>query len=230
MEIGKFLNSQLGLLLLGLAFTSVAGGVFARWLQEKSWLRQTKVDLFRKRYEDGVLFLDHLSELIGKRSFALQRLLWAAARKHDQEAVGQLNRKYFAIVFLWNSNYWKNRNKIRLLVGEEQANAFLDYADDWRPEEPVSLHYTFVKAHRYVLLARKGEIDFDAAQVEVDRLKVICSEFLEHLTTEFADRANRLQLLVVPEMEGKPRRAKLPGTVDVSGVVKQLRSQRPASR
>src|SRR4051794_14910918 len=110
MHILNFFNSQLGLLLLGFAFTSVAGGVFARWLQEKSWYRQTKVDLFRKRYEEGVQFLDELSELIGKRSFALQRLLWAVVDDRAAEKVEKLSDDYFEIVFLWNASYWKNRN------------------------------------------------------------------------------------------------------------------------
>jgi hypothetical protein len=60
-------------------------------------------------------------------------------------------KKYLEVVEEWNCKYWLNRKKIRLLVGDEQAKLFLDYEDDSRQEDQVSLHYTFVRAHKLVL-------------------------------------------------------------------------------
>ena len=44
-----------------------------------------------------------------------------------------------------------NAQRIGLLVGEERALGFLDNADDQRQEQPRSLHYQFVAAHRTVM-------------------------------------------------------------------------------
>jgi hypothetical protein len=192
-----FFNSQLGLLIIGFIFTSVLGALVAKWLQERSWHRQTRVDLFRKRYDEGVELLDRLSTLIGQRSFALQRLLWGFPEA-DDATIQRLKTETSRIVFRWNADRWRNRNKIRLLVGSKQANAFLDYHDNFFPETPTSIHYTFVKAHNYVIQAVKKQISIAAAQEQIDELNIRCSNFLESLTTDFAIRANALELLQEP--------------------------------
>ena len=91
-----------------------------------------------------------------------------------------------------------NRNKIRLLIGDDRANLFLDYRDDFHPEAPQSLHYHFVKAHRYVMMARRKEISAAEAQSVVNDLNWAGSELLEILTTEFLERATSLALLKPP--------------------------------
>lgn len=198
MGVWEILNSEFTLVLLGFAFTSVVGGLFARSLQERSWKRQTQVNLFRRRYEEGIQFLDEISKLIGRRSFALQRLLWSLDNRNDEQ-VARLQQENDRAVIAWNVNRYNNRNKIRLLVGDRQANEFLDYRDDLSPDSPASLHYTFVKVHRLVMRTRHGEVPTAEAQRELDVLNTRCSAFLESLTADFAARANALQLLRLPD-------------------------------
>jgi hypothetical protein len=163
------------------------------------------VDLYRKRYEEGSQFLDELAKLIGNRFFQLQRYLWAIEDMQD-DVLRAVEAEYFETVAEWNSTYWVNRNKIRLLVGEAQAQQFLDYQDDFRTDTPRSIQYRFAKAHGYVLRAKKGEVDTARAQAEISRLNWACSGFLENLTTDFLKRAASLQLLDTPEESTKQDR------------------------
>jgi hypothetical protein len=159
----------------------------------------------RKRYEEGSQFLDELAKLIGNRYFQAQRYLWAIEDTQD-DRLRAVETEYFDTVAQWNSTFWVNRNKIRLLIGEAHAKQFLDYQDDRRTDNPRSIQYRFVKAHKYVLGVKKGEVDTGRAQAEVTRLNWACSEFLESLTTDFLKRAASLQLLEVPKESAKQDR------------------------
>ncbi len=142
-------------LVLGFVLTT-AGGAYLTWiLSTRAWYRQTRIELYRRRFEEGTAFLDAFSNAVGERYFLLQRYLWILGDA-DVKRVQRLEREYFKSVVGWNSSYWVNRNKISLLVDDLHANAFLDYQDDFHLENPQSLHYLFVKAHRYVLKAKNG--------------------------------------------------------------------------
>jgi hypothetical protein len=156
------------------------------------------VDLFRKRYEEGSQFLDELSKFIGMRYFQMQRYLWTIEDKQEDK-LQAIEAEYFKTVMEWNSTMWVNRNKVRLLVGEAHANRFLDYQDDRRTDNPLSIQYRFAKAHRYVIDAKEGKLDIYRAQAEVTQLNWACSEFLESLTMDFLKRAASLELLDVPK-------------------------------
>jgi hypothetical protein len=150
MTIWEFINSNFFLLLLGFLFTTFAGAFLSNKLQKASWERQMRLDLFKKRYEEGTQFLDSLSSLIGRRFFALQRLLWAV--KHpDKYDLAEIGRSYFEIVSEWNTHLRANRNKVRLLIGRDEANHFLDFGDEERLDNPQSIHYIIKKAHNTVI-------------------------------------------------------------------------------
>ena len=199
MSLWEILNSNFGILVLGFALTTVAGAIVSFWLQRASWKRQTRIDLHKKRYEEGTQFLNELSKLIGIRFFLLQRYLWAIENAEAQK-LQQVEKEYYKTVLEWNSTYWMNRNKIRLLAGEEQAIKFLKFGEDKDIGNAESLHYQFVKAHGAVAGAKKKQNRFEVAQAEVDELTFSCSVFLEQLTTQFLDKAASLQLLKVPEV------------------------------
>jgi hypothetical protein len=91
------------------------------------------------------------------------------------------------------------RNKARLLIGQERAERLLNYADDDRPDNPVSLHYIFVKAHATVNRAKVDPNQIDAAAHDLDQLNDIYSQLLEDFTNEFLRRAQTIQLLQIPE-------------------------------
>jgi hypothetical protein len=195
----EFLNSKFGLLVVGFILTTLLGGVLSSWLQNASWKRQMRVDLFRKRYEEGTQLLDDLSDNVGRRFFAMQRFLWSLADPTSDKCQN-IEAEYFKIVGEWNASLRTYRNKIRLLISEEHADRFLDYRDDLRPEDPSSLHYIFVRAHNAVMQAKARRIAVDKAQVDVTELNWRCSTFLEVLTTAFLERATSLRLLEIPKL------------------------------
>jgi hypothetical protein len=170
--VWKFVNTPLGLLLLGFAFTTVLGGVLTARLQQMSWERQAQLALFEKRYDEGVKFFDELSNLVGRRYFLLQRYLWAI-RDRESYDLQRASEEYFASVTEWNTKVRTMRNKTRLLIGEAPALRLLDYDDDSRPENPGSLHYIFAKAHASVVRAKSDRNEVDASLREVARLNHI---------------------------------------------------------
>ena len=207
----SILQSPLGLLLIGFLLTSLLGSLFATRLQNAAWERQTRLEVFRKRYDEGIALLDHLSALIDKSYFALQRFLWALEDGNDDEYIKTKEQEYFKMVVEWNGLLRSNRNKIRLLVGEAQANRFLDYGDDGRPENPKSIHYQHVKVHNIVLAVKEGKLDKVTGQKEIERYNWEISAFLEDLTTVFAQRAISLSLLELPtETLGEAAKTKPP--------------------
>ena len=180
--------------------TGLLGALWTFLLSQYSWKRQSKQTLYQQRYDEGVAFLDALSQLIGKRFFLLQRFVWAV-RDKDPARLQTAEEKYFRTVSEWNFTFWLNRNKIRLLVGELQAEHFLSYGDDRRPDNPHSLHYAFVRAHRLVLAAKSDAAKLSIADEAVTKLNWKCSIFLERITTDFLHRATSLSLLDVPESQ-----------------------------
>src|SRR6266508_242051 len=77
------------------------------------------------------------------------------------------------------------RNRIRIIFGEQQADLFLYYRDDGNPTNPRSLHYQFVRTHQQILAAKNHTLAIHDAQQAVDELNVACSVFLETITTHF---------------------------------------------
>lgn len=119
--VWQTLNSPLVILALGFVLTTLVGAFLASQLQQKNWKHQTQLTLFQKRYDEGVKFLDELSDLIGKRYFLLQRYLWAIKSPVDYD-VDRVRNEYFQCVQECNSKLRTMRNKARLLIGEKRAS------------------------------------------------------------------------------------------------------------
>ncbi len=191
---------NLFLLAIGFVLTTIAGGILTYFFQKRSWIRQAYLDLYKKKYDDGTKFLDELSELIGKRLFFIQRFVWAIS-DGDKERIDRIEKEYFDVVKIWNINYYRNRNKLRLLVNEGTADIFLDYNDDARPNDPHSLHYKFVLTHKKVMASKVDTSKIVSALKNVDLLNYSCSSFLEKMTSEFASRAEKMQLLEANDLK-----------------------------
>jgi hypothetical protein len=189
------------LVILGFLLTTVLGGFWGFLLKKRSWQIETEHSIHKARFDEGTKFLDALSKQVGQRFFLLQRFFWAI-EEGNEEKILEREKEYFSAVTDWNSCFWRNRNKIRLLVNENQANQFLDYRDDNAGEQPTSLHYKFVVTHRTVLRAKTNRESLPAAEAQVLELNWKCSVFLERLTTEFVRRVTNLQLLQVPSGPG----------------------------
>jgi hypothetical protein len=219
-EIWRSMGTKPGLVVLGFLLSSVLGGLVTYAFQRLSWRRQAKLELYSQRYRDGNEFLDRLSSLIDRRYYALMRLLWAVQESAPPETYDEREQAYFKTVIGWNNNLRAMHNRVRILVGEEKALAFLDYEDDYRQDDPRSLHYRFVAAHRALMAAKTDPEALDRAQSEADRLNWCLSSFLYDVTTVFAERANSLALLQFPDVGASHDKGR-----QISGPPAQLRNQ-----
>lgn len=193
----QFLNSDLGLLLVGFVLTGLIGALLSASFQKAAWRRETRLELFRRRYDEGVAFLDALSELIGRRLFATQQMLWTIQRGLDEPHVIQVAKSLNEATEVWNNRLWMNRAKIRLLVGDVQADRFLSETDH-RGQTEQDLHSAFVQAHQSVVELSEGRGHMETTDNAVRHLNRACSEFLEALTNDFLRRASSLEILEVP--------------------------------
>jgi hypothetical protein len=62
-------SEKILLVVLTFLLTTVLGAVWTSFLNATSWRTQTRMDLFRKRYDEGTKFLDELSLSIGTRFY-----------------------------------------------------------------------------------------------------------------------------------------------------------------
>jgi hypothetical protein len=195
------MEEKVVLLAIGFFLTTVTGGALGFFLNRRMWKTQTEHTVYRASFDEGVKFLDELSELIGRRFFLLQRFLWAI-EDGDPEKIRDREIDYFDVVKEWNYKYWRSRNKIRLLISEAQANRLLDYSDDNAGDYPHSIHYLFVTTHRKVIAFKADANMSNEANSAVVQVNWACSTFLERLTTEFLAKATALQLLRIPVTPG----------------------------
>lgn len=196
-SVADFANSPVGLLLVGFVLTAVVGTYISSRIQLSASQRQTERELQVERYRDGTRFLAELSELAGMRFFGLQRWLWAIGNPQAYEYERE-RRRYYELVAEWNHRVWANRATLRLLVGSDEADSFLDYRDDGRGDDPHSLHYLFARAHQHVLEVERGALEFDTAQSYLDTLNHRWSAYVERVTSHFLERAASLRLLEIP--------------------------------
>jgi hypothetical protein len=194
-QVGAALNTDLGKLVAAFFLTTLGGGLLTFLFQRLSWQRQAYLDMHRQRYQEGVELLQQLSSMVDKRFFRLQRLLWEIDDGNDPRKVEEREREYFVAVVEWNESLRSTHNRIRLLLGDPEASAFLDYGDDARVDDPHSLHYRFVHAHSAVMTAEKDPAAVPIAVDEVTRLNWSVSDYLQDLTTTFARRAASLELI-----------------------------------
>lgn len=193
-RLWAFLSSEPGLVVLGFLLSSGLGGLLTYLFQKLSWRREARLDLYSQLYRDGTAFLERLSSIIDRRYFRLKRVLWAVEDGVAPEVLSAREKDYYTTVLEWNDNLRALHNQIRILIGEKEALAFLDYEDDYHQEKPTSLHYRFVLAHREVMATKNDPERIDGANRAVDELNWCMSSFLFDVTTLFTRRAHSLAL------------------------------------
>lgn len=195
----QFLNYSFGLLLAGFVLTGLIGALLSASFQKAAWRRETRLELFRRRYDEGVNLLEELGKLIGRRYFATRQMLWTIERGLDELHLTEVAHALNEATEEWNNRLRMNRAKIRLLVGETQADEFLAYSDDGGNAEQSSLHRAFVDAHQAIVDLSEGRGSEEKAELAVRYLDSACSDFLEELTNNFLRRASSLEILEIPE-------------------------------
>lgn len=166
-ELWKFLNTQVGLLLLGFVLTAVVGGLLTELFHRKAWEREIafevkrqnlewerdkRFEILRRKLDEGYKSLEEISDLINLRFFRLHRVFENIVSK-DLASAEKNWREYMKAVEEWNVKLIINQNKLNRLVGKGSAQEFNNYETDY-PEyinNPYSIHGKFYLGHSKVL-------------------------------------------------------------------------------
>jgi hypothetical protein len=150
--------------------------------------RVLRRDLALERYRAGQELFEEVIASAGTRFTAMQRWLWSVEDPQPYHDL-PVRAEYFALLQAWNASCWSRRARLRLMLGDETALRFLDYRDD-RREDPTSLHYRFVAAHRAILQCEQHRVGSSAAQAQLDRLNHAWSDFADDIAVELAKRGS----------------------------------------
>lgn len=164
-HLWNFFNSNVGLLLLGFVLTTVIGGFFVDWIQQRTWERQValeqkrndyewernkKFELLKVKIEEGQDSLEEISELVNLRLFSLQKVFESLAEGDLSSGVKKWS-EYAPIVEKWNTKLNIYQNRLERLVDKETALQFNNYeTDNLGSNKPTSLHGLFFVAHKRV--------------------------------------------------------------------------------
>lgn len=163
-KLWNFLNSQVGLLILGFLLTSILGTIITDRIQENnkekdlliererqaaSWERDKKYELFRRKLDDGEKLIDELSNLMNTRFFKMQNTFVSISQGNMTNIKWD---EYYKSVEEWNIKVPVIQNKIRRLISDSLSMALNNYeTDDPNLTKPSSIHGMFFMAHKELL-------------------------------------------------------------------------------
>lgn len=188
------MTTQLAIVALGVAGT-VLGLIVGAWLQRFAWRRQSFLDQAKQANADLNDLFERLTRIVDRRYYALFK--WNQALREGlgaQELEHRIDH-YFEIVAEWNDNLRLFHNQLRIHLGEPTALAFLDYADDFRQDDPRCLHYRFVIATRLMRAATADGRELETATLSMERLNWTLTAFANDTANELMRRAENLRRL-----------------------------------
>lgn len=93
-------------ILLGFLLTTVIGGAFASFLQQRSWPHQNESKLYEEDRQRASEVCTSLSGLIDKRCYRMRQLYWAIVRcaggRASNDELTMRLRDYQQVLFEWN--------------------------------------------------------------------------------------------------------------------------------
>jgi hypothetical protein len=214
----KFLNSQIGLLVLGFLFTSVIGTILSEQIQRQSyerqikleddrqnttWRRDKKFEILKRQLDEGQSSLEEISDVINTRFYRLQ-LVSNNIVAGDLANAEKNWKEYFETVDTWNIKLTIYQNKITRLVSEEEGKKFNNYETDKGVlENPESIHGMFFVCHKKVFEAlkilRSGQrLPPDKEQLMLDnlsRLDIESDYFVDRISSSFLKKAAQIDSL-----------------------------------
>ena len=213
----EFLNSKVGLLVLGFTLSTIIGGVFVNWIGQKTWEQQIAVEQKRQDFEwersrkfemlkfkldEGQKSLEEISDLINLRFFRLHKV-FENVLSGNLKAAEENWRNYKKTVEIWNVKLIINQNKLKRLVSVEVANQFNNYeTDDPNLKSPSSMHGHFFISHEKMRsLLQCAKIESCVVTKEMRRnvnkhmraLDTFSDTFVDNVSTLFLERAFELE-------------------------------------
>lgn len=198
----RFLSTQVGLLLLGFALTTVVGGALGYWFnllasersakaeacrQQLQWERDKDFEILRRTLDDGERSLEAISDLINLRVFRMRRV-----RENPTSAAAW--KDYLSTVEQWNVKLIINQNELARLVDSDVAREFNNYETDQPLVSPTSIHGKFVNAHG-ALLSLRACIRTHCPELASRKARAdSLLQVLDYATDGFVDRVSSIFL------------------------------------
>ena len=146
----KFLNTQLGLVIISFILITFAGGIINELFNRNAWERSKKFEILRLKIDEGQKSLEEISNLINLRFFRLNRV-FENTLAEDLTCAERSWKEYIDIEEQWNVKLKSNQNKLARLVSKEIAQEFNSYLADKpklsRTPSASSIHGKFYLAH-----------------------------------------------------------------------------------
>ena len=200
-RLGRLFSHPITLLAIATVFATIAGVWLTNYYQERAWVREKQFETFRQGYAEALKLVDEVSELMSRRFFGLNRVVWAA----KGTGTGDLERvweEYYQSVIEWNAKLLTYTGRLARFVGPEAATAFAHRQDATQgvgEEGPRSIHGYFLVSHERVRkLAdcvrqrcsdQARETALQQAEQALNELGIAVEEFVRDCTASIHERA-----------------------------------------
>lgn len=137
----------------GVRLTTVAGGWWAYYLQQRAWAQQNDVRLLEDAIDRAGAACQHITSLLDRRLYRMQRLTWAATGgSADIAADDELERRrqdYVELLYEWHDHLNTNLSLIGTYFGGSARDSLDQLYEDFRR--------VGVEVQALVRAARSGE-------------------------------------------------------------------------
>ena len=151
-----FINSSLGLLLMGFILTTVCGTIINNFYGRATWDREKKFELLKRSLDRNEKLIEDISVKMGTRAMRLLRAFWAIETppssyqdpKEREKVIKERWEEYAKSVVDWNENLRVYISKIHYLAGLETTRLFYISEDGSTEQERAGTVYNnFQRAH-----------------------------------------------------------------------------------
>ncbi|MBI3087537.1 MAG: hypothetical protein HYY91_01425 [Candidatus Omnitrophica bacterium] len=151
-RFARFIVHPVSLLAIATVFATIAGVWLTNYYQERAWVREKRFETFRQGYREALELVDELSELMSRRFFGLNRVVWVAKGTGTGE-LDQVWDEYYESVVEWNSKFLVYRSRLTRSIEPVAGVAFAaspETALDGEPGGVKSIHGYFFTTHQDV--------------------------------------------------------------------------------
>ena len=151
-RFGRFFSHPVALLAIATIFATLAGAWLTNYYQEQAWVREKQFETFRQGYREAFELVDELSEVMSRRVFGLNRVIWVAKGTGTGE-LDQVWNEYYQSVEEWNTKLLAYKGRLVRSIEPEAAEALGNWEDPALTNsnsDPQTIHGHFFVAHHRV--------------------------------------------------------------------------------
>jgi len=125
---GKYHN--LVLLLLGFFLSTIIGGGFGSYFQNKSWYFKNRVKLQEEEQKVATNIFEQISTVMDKRLYRSRLWFWRMESNESPEEIYKYLNQYRLVLYEWNDNLNRNLALIQRYFGKDLKIHFLNEIND----------------------------------------------------------------------------------------------------